>query len=242
MPTTSTMPGRSSARRIQRSGRSCSGPCRTPPSGKAARLTRLSTWACFPATRMPAAAAINNHGVIVGSSGRTDLETYESFYRSFIYENGVMTAASRAQLGELRERHQRSRRCGRHDESRRRLVELPCVHLLRRRRDEPEQPHSRRLRLSPSLRKWNQQRRPDRGCGLRLAGLLPRVSADAARAGHARRQHRRRVGDRRSYGDARPPTSRSRSPLPPARQSRLPTARPTEAPRREATISPPRGP
>ncbi len=47
----------------------------------------------------------------------------------------------------------------------------------------------------------NQQRRPDRGCGLRLACLLPRVPADAAGAGHARRQHRRRVGDRRPYRD-----------------------------------------
>jgi probable HAF family extracellular repeat protein len=38
------------------------------------------------------AAAINNLGQIVGSSGRTDPETYESFYRAFLYSNGVMTA------------------------------------------------------------------------------------------------------------------------------------------------------
>ncbi len=38
------------------------------------------------------AAAINSVGQIVGSSGRTDLETYESFYRAFLYSNGVMTA------------------------------------------------------------------------------------------------------------------------------------------------------
>jgi uncharacterized membrane protein len=31
------------------------------------------------------ASAINNAGVIVGSSGRTDPDTYESFYRAFIY-------------------------------------------------------------------------------------------------------------------------------------------------------------
>jgi probable HAF family extracellular repeat protein len=38
------------------------------------------------------AAAINNAGRIVGSSGRTDPDTYESFYRAFIHSNGVMTA------------------------------------------------------------------------------------------------------------------------------------------------------
>jgi probable HAF family extracellular repeat protein len=36
------------------------------------------------------AAGINASGQIVGSSGRTDPETYESFYRAFIYFNGVM--------------------------------------------------------------------------------------------------------------------------------------------------------
>jgi probable HAF family extracellular repeat protein len=40
------------------------------------------------------ASAINNHGVIVGSSGRTDPETYETFYRPFIFENGTMTPIS----------------------------------------------------------------------------------------------------------------------------------------------------
>jgi probable HAF family extracellular repeat protein len=38
------------------------------------------------------ASAINTAGQIVGSSGRTDPDTYESFYRAFIYANGVMTA------------------------------------------------------------------------------------------------------------------------------------------------------
>ena len=38
------------------------------------------------------AAAINNFGQIVGSSGRTDPDTYESFYRAFLYSNGAMTA------------------------------------------------------------------------------------------------------------------------------------------------------
>ena len=38
------------------------------------------------------AAAINNFGQIVGSSGRTDPDTYETFYRAFIYSGGVMTA------------------------------------------------------------------------------------------------------------------------------------------------------
>jgi probable HAF family extracellular repeat protein len=38
------------------------------------------------------AAAINSAGQIVGSSGRTDPDTYESFYKAFIYSNGSMTA------------------------------------------------------------------------------------------------------------------------------------------------------
>ncbi len=38
------------------------------------------------------AAAINNFGQIVGSSGRTDPDTYETFYKAFIYSGGVMTA------------------------------------------------------------------------------------------------------------------------------------------------------
>jgi probable HAF family extracellular repeat protein len=51
------------------------------------------------------AAAINSAGVIVGSSGRTDPETYESFYRAFIYSNGAMTAlpvpSSEAYAGDI---------------------------------------------------------------------------------------------------------------------------------------------
>jgi probable HAF family extracellular repeat protein len=38
------------------------------------------------------AAAINSAGDIVGSSGRTDPETYESFYKAFLYRDGAMTA------------------------------------------------------------------------------------------------------------------------------------------------------
>jgi probable HAF family extracellular repeat protein len=38
------------------------------------------------------AAAINNLGQIVGSSGSTDPETYAQSYRAFLYSNGVMTA------------------------------------------------------------------------------------------------------------------------------------------------------
>jgi probable HAF family extracellular repeat protein len=38
------------------------------------------------------AAAINNAGQIVGSSGRTDPDTYETFYRAFLYSGGVMSA------------------------------------------------------------------------------------------------------------------------------------------------------
>jgi uncharacterized membrane protein len=40
------------------------------------------------------ATAINELGVIVGATGRTEPEIYELFYRPFIYENGVMTAIS----------------------------------------------------------------------------------------------------------------------------------------------------
>jgi probable HAF family extracellular repeat protein len=38
------------------------------------------------------AAAINSAGQIVGASGRTDPDTYESFYRAFLYADGAMTA------------------------------------------------------------------------------------------------------------------------------------------------------
>lgn len=51
------------------------------------------------------AAGINASGQIVGSSGRTDPETYESFYRAFIYSNGVMEAlpvpSSEAYAGDI---------------------------------------------------------------------------------------------------------------------------------------------
>ena len=44
----------------------------------------------LPGDEDSGASAINNVGQIVGSSGRTDPDTYETFYRPFIYENGVM--------------------------------------------------------------------------------------------------------------------------------------------------------
>jgi probable HAF family extracellular repeat protein len=34
---------------------------------------------------------INNAGQIVGSSGRTDPDTYETTYRAFLYSDGAMT-------------------------------------------------------------------------------------------------------------------------------------------------------
>jgi probable HAF family extracellular repeat protein len=46
----------------------------------------------LPGDEDSGAAAINNEGIIVGSSGRTDPETYETTYKPFIYANGVMTA------------------------------------------------------------------------------------------------------------------------------------------------------
>ena len=46
----------------------------------------------LPGDEDSGASAINSYGVIVGSSGRTDLETYESFYKPFIYEDGQMRA------------------------------------------------------------------------------------------------------------------------------------------------------
>ena len=47
---------------------------------------------CFPGEEDSGAGAINNLGQIVGSSGRTDPETYEVTSRSFLYDGGVMTA------------------------------------------------------------------------------------------------------------------------------------------------------
>ncbi len=44
----------------------------------------------LPGDEESGASAINNVGQIVGSSGRTDPDTYETFYRPFIYENGAM--------------------------------------------------------------------------------------------------------------------------------------------------------
>jgi probable HAF family extracellular repeat protein len=52
----------------------------------------VSNLGAFPGDEDSGATAINEAGQIVGSSGRTDPETYESFYRSFLYENGVMSA------------------------------------------------------------------------------------------------------------------------------------------------------
>ena len=46
----------------------------------------------LPGDEDSGAAAINNRGQIVGSSGRTEPDTYESFYRPFLYENGGMRA------------------------------------------------------------------------------------------------------------------------------------------------------
>ena len=46
----------------------------------------------LPGDEESGAAAINAVGQIVGSSGRTDPDTYETFYRPFIYENGAMRA------------------------------------------------------------------------------------------------------------------------------------------------------
>ena len=45
----------------------------------------------LPGDEEAGASAINNLSQIVGTSGRTDPETYETAYRPFIYENGVMT-------------------------------------------------------------------------------------------------------------------------------------------------------
>jgi probable HAF family extracellular repeat protein len=45
-----------------------------------------------PTDEEAGAAAINSLGQIVGSSGRMDPETYEQFYKAFLYSNGVMTA------------------------------------------------------------------------------------------------------------------------------------------------------
>jgi probable HAF family extracellular repeat protein len=51
------------------------------------------------------AAGINSLGQIVGSSGRTDPDTYESFYKAFLYSNGSMVAlpvpSSEAYAGDI---------------------------------------------------------------------------------------------------------------------------------------------
>jgi probable HAF family extracellular repeat protein len=53
------------------------------------------------------AAAINNQGRIVGSSGRTDPDTYEQFYKAFLYSDGHMMAlpvpSSEAFAGDINE-------------------------------------------------------------------------------------------------------------------------------------------
>ena len=46
----------------------------------------------LPGDQDSGASAINNLGVIVGSSGWTDPDTYEQHYRPFIYANGSMSA------------------------------------------------------------------------------------------------------------------------------------------------------
>lgn len=46
----------------------------------------------MPGDEDAGASAINSSGVITGSSGRTDFDTYEQFYRPFIWANGSMTA------------------------------------------------------------------------------------------------------------------------------------------------------
>jgi probable HAF family extracellular repeat protein len=46
----------------------------------------------LPGDEDSSAVAINSFGQIAGSSGRTDPETYESFYRPFLYSGGMMTA------------------------------------------------------------------------------------------------------------------------------------------------------
>jgi probable HAF family extracellular repeat protein len=46
----------------------------------------------LPGDEDSSAVAINTFGDIVGSSGRTDPDTYESTYRPFLYSGGMMTA------------------------------------------------------------------------------------------------------------------------------------------------------
>jgi probable HAF family extracellular repeat protein len=46
----------------------------------------------FPGDEEAGATAINNNGVIVGYSGRTDFDTYEQFYKPFIWQDGRLTA------------------------------------------------------------------------------------------------------------------------------------------------------
>ena len=59
----------------------------------------------LPGDEDSGAAAINGNGQIVGSSGRTDPETYEATYRPFLYSGGAMTAipapSSEAYAGDI---------------------------------------------------------------------------------------------------------------------------------------------
>lgn len=59
----------------------------------------------LPGSEDGGASGINSEGDIVGSSGRTDPDTYESFYSAFLYSNGVMTAlpvpSSEAYAGDI---------------------------------------------------------------------------------------------------------------------------------------------
>jgi probable HAF family extracellular repeat protein len=48
----------------------------------------------FPGDEEAGATAINNNGVVVGYSGRTDLDTYEQFYKPVIWQDGQVTAIS----------------------------------------------------------------------------------------------------------------------------------------------------
>ena len=155
----------------------------------------------LPGEEDSGASAINNLGQIVGSSGRIDPETYEVTSRSFIYQDGVMTAlpvpSSESYAGDINDSG-------------------VVVGTMR----APGGVGNYRAYIYADGVVTNLNNLIPPGSGLDLiyatginnAGQIVGVAydsrmsyhavpPDSGRAGHARRQHRGRVGDRRPCGN-----------------------------------------
>ena len=125
----------------------------------------------LPGDEDSGAAAINNLGQIVGSSGRTDPDTYEVTSRSFLYQGGVMTAlpvpSSESYAGDINDSGVvvGTMRAGGGVGNYHAYIYADGV-VTNLNSLIPV-----RLRPPPHLRHGHQQRRPDRGRGLRLADV-----------------------------------------------------------------------